>query len=218
MILIVIHGALNNSIKPFIYEVLSNENQNKIVKVNGVSKITLLIILFLSLGLSMVAQDYIFYLIPREYHGALYITPILILGFVLQTYYHNASRILIYHKKVKLVTYSSMVTGLFNIVLNIIFIPKFGVLAAAITTAMSYGLHGFFMSFITKVKFGYSNGGGWPFFLMLLFILINGFFLMVTLNVFWSSILKCLILGGLGLTLYLTNKKIILSIYRKRND
>jgi O-antigen/teichoic acid export membrane protein len=45
---------------------------------------------------------------------------------------------LLFHKKTSLITVSAIAAGLLNMVLNIVFIPRYGYVAAAVTTLVSY--------------------------------------------------------------------------------
>jgi O-antigen/teichoic acid export membrane protein len=75
---------------------------------------------------------------PREYQeGVIIIAPIL-LGVFFQFLYSSYVNIEFYHKKTKFIALGTTLAALINVLLNIIFIPIFGYLAAAYTTLVSY--------------------------------------------------------------------------------
>ena len=75
----------------------------------------------------------------KSFHAGLYLMPILILSYVFNDlnelycfYFH-------YEKKVKYFYFSFAVAAIINLILNILLIPKYGYVAAAYTTLISYG-------------------------------------------------------------------------------
>ena len=73
-----------------------------------------------------------------EFGEALYLLPILIMGYVFSDIAEVYNFFLYYSKKVKLFYVSFVFTALVNFVLNLLLIPKYGYQVAAYTTLISY--------------------------------------------------------------------------------
>ena len=104
----------------------------------------------------MITPEAVKLFIAKEYHECMYLIPILVVGMYflfLYTFFYDVEY---YHKKTKYIAIASIVAAVLNIVLNAIFIPKFGYLAAGYTTAVGYFvlmiLHMCFMRRIDKRK------------------------------------------------------------------
>lgn len=74
----------------------------------------------------------------KEFEEALYLLPILIIGYVFSEMAEIYNFFLYHSKKVKLFYVSFAVTAVINFVLNLILIPKYGYEIAAYTTVVSY--------------------------------------------------------------------------------
>jgi O-antigen/teichoic acid export membrane protein len=106
--------------------------------VSTVTRYYLLISIPAVVGLSVLARPVIEILTSHEYHQSYYITPfIAISGFLLglQQRYHLGIQ---FKKKTKVIMYSIVIAGLINLALNLIFVPKYGYVAASITTLVGY--------------------------------------------------------------------------------
>ena len=81
------------------------------------------------------------YLLPVFYNQELsvgfYIIPLLSSAFLLQPFYLKANYTMIYEKRTITIAIISVLCCLFNIILNFIFIPKYGILAAVYLTFIS---------------------------------------------------------------------------------
>ena len=92
--------------------------------------IFLLILLFSKQILSiMFGSEYIV--------GSLALT-ILLFGYMVRSLTHVNSAILIMLKKTKLLFFSGLIAAIFNIILNYLLIPKFGIIGGAIATSFSF--------------------------------------------------------------------------------
>ncbi|MEI8278344.1 MAG: oligosaccharide flippase family protein [Bacteroidota bacterium] len=73
----------------------------------------------------------------KSYHSSLYIIPIVIVGHWFNAIFPIYSRNFQYQKKTYIAAIVSISAGILNIGLNILFIPKYGSMAAAYTTTIS---------------------------------------------------------------------------------
>jgi len=117
------------------------ENKTKEINQEFRSKITryYLIVAFpAALGLSVLAKPAINMLTASGYHSGYIIIPWVAFGSFLVGIDHRFSYIFGFYKRTDLNMYCVLSAALLNIGLNIIFIPKYGYVAAAITTFISY--------------------------------------------------------------------------------
>lgn len=96
------------------------------------------------------------YLISNDELKLVYpLSIIIIMGFAYRPYYWSAINRLQYYEKTTELWKISFVAGILNVVLNILFIPIFGIIAAAITTLFSLlyiGFSGHFMKAYKKIE------------------------------------------------------------------
>lgn len=134
-------SAIQTVYNPWFYEMMdlnTKESKNKI-KVRS-SQYAILLACFT--GLVMLACPEILLIMgPEAYQEAKYASiPILLGGFFSSLYTIPAS-VEYYHKKTKCIATTTCTIAVLNIILNYIFIHKFGYIAAAYTTLFSYILY-----------------------------------------------------------------------------
>ncbi len=138
---------------PFTYKSLKSDNYNKVGKY---SNILLLFIGVISLGLIICAPEIIKILAPIEYYSAVWVIPPIVLGLYFSFLSSLFGNIEFYYKKNIFVTIATTGAAILNIILNAIFIPRFGFIAAGYTTAVGYVVltiaHFIFMSKIQPQK------------------------------------------------------------------
>ncbi len=101
-------------------------------------------------GLSALADPIIGILISQKYHGGYRIVPIVAFGALFVGVAHRFSMGLVYEKRNDLLMYCYIASGLINLGLNWMLIPKFGYMAAAVATFLSYASMLFLTVFISK--------------------------------------------------------------------
>lgn len=120
---------------PFTYKSLKSNNYNKVGKY---SNILLVFIGVISLGLIICAPEIIKILAPIEYYSAVWVIPPIVLGLYFSFLSSLFGNIEFYYKKNIFVTIATTGAAILNIILNAIFIPRFGFVAAGYTTAVGY--------------------------------------------------------------------------------
>jgi O-antigen/teichoic acid export membrane protein len=102
------------------------------------------------------SKEVVVLLAPEKYYEAVYLVPVIVMGYSFVFLYSLFFQYASYRKRTELIAISSVLAGAINIVLNYIFIPIYGYMAAAVTTMISYGLlfffHYFNARFILKEK------------------------------------------------------------------
>lgn len=127
--------ALNNSWCPFYYDDLDTQNlrQLKYRSRNYIELFTVLVIGFL-----MLSREVSYILASEEYWSGIDVIPVLTLAIYFTFMYQFPVNFEFFCKKSKIIAAGTVCTAIFNIVLNALLIPKWGMYGAAIATAFSY--------------------------------------------------------------------------------
>lgn len=134
-VLRIINSAILASYIPYTYKSIKNGCFEGIRKN---SSYLLIIISIMNLGLICVAPEAIKFLGPEEYQGAMYVIPPIAMSVIFMFLFNLFANIEYYFEKTKFVACASVGSAVLNVILNIIFIPKFGYIAAGYTTLVCY--------------------------------------------------------------------------------
>ena len=126
--------ATNGAFKSWAYHALDS---GKYEGIKLIQKWYLFFFLIISIGLLMISPEIIKILAPASYWDFRYIPPFLAGScmFVLSTFYSMIGE---FYKKAGKVSLCVAVAAISNIILNLIFIPRYGAIAAAYTSFFSY--------------------------------------------------------------------------------
>lgn len=137
MIMEMVIYSINSAFIPIMFEKMNKKEEFELQTYFVIfTKITLLSAMILMLFSSEIATV----LADERYIRALPIIPIVIYGYIFKYLYTFYSNVEYFHKKTKALAFFSIVAGVVNILLNIIFVPQYGAVAAAYTTTVSYAL------------------------------------------------------------------------------
>ena len=149
----VLIGAVNGSRVPWTYEQLKAGTYDRLKSVTNA-----LVVLMgaISIGVVLISPEIIGILGTDDYRAALYVIPIVTLGVFFTFVYDLYASIEFYYGATKYVMYASLTGAVLNIVLNAVFIPIFGFMAAAYTTLICYIvfmlMHWFFARRVLRTK------------------------------------------------------------------
>ena len=132
---LIVWTAVNSSLLPFTYEKCKNRD------FSSINKVTLPILaLFAGICVTvcMFAPEVVRIMSTEQYMEAIYVIPPLIGGLFFQVQYYIFANIIYYFKKPKYVMVGSLSATALNLVLNYIFINKYGYIAAGYTTIFCY--------------------------------------------------------------------------------
>lgn len=135
MIATVITTSLEGIWVPWFYKQLMEKNSKDI---NIIAKDYINLMTYCLIGVIMVGPEVVKILASSSYwDGIKIIPPVVISNFIIFAYtlYVNIEH---FHKKTKGITVNTVIAAITNIILNYLFIPKFGYVAAAFTTLVSY--------------------------------------------------------------------------------
>lgn len=195
MIMQIIVMALNKSWLPIFYDKM---NRNDIQSIPNIVKNYSRIVFFVAIALIFFSKEIMIIMTDKSYYEALKIVPIVVLSFMFVFLYTIYANFAFYFKKTILISIFTFIAAFINIVLNYLFIPKFGYISAAFTTLVSFiilfGLHYFNSTYILKIKtnlpltlFFFET------FLVILCLLIN-YVVFDKINIFLALLIKIAIL------------------------
>jgi len=102
-------------------------------------------------GLSILAKPMLVTLTTSEFVSlGVFIVPLVALSMIFEGVRAIFGEILMLFKRTKIFGTASIIAGSVNLVLNIALIPYFGIIAAAVTTLISYGILGFIMYYVSR--------------------------------------------------------------------
>lgn len=151
MIFILILSGVEASLTPYIYKSLK-ENKisqlyNNTVGIIGIE--ALLAIIFICF-----LPDIFMFLLPKAYYPALHVIPPVLIGIFFSMLYNIFGAVEFFYEENKYIAIASFIGATLNIILNYIFIPIFGFMAAAYTTLICYlafcCVHYYFMKQVLK--------------------------------------------------------------------
>lgn len=139
-VLIIINVAIMDSIIPWEYKCLDKKEYNKIAFISNTS---LILIASVNIIVAICAPEIITIMAPEEYKQAMYIIPPVAISNVFIFMFNLYANIEYFYSKTKMVALASCISAITNIILNYIFIQKFGYVAAGYTTLACYILYAF---------------------------------------------------------------------------
>lgn len=147
----IIWSSMNKAWAPWLYDNIHANNVNVIRKK---SIIYLGVFSILIIGVFFITPEFLLLMGGRQYMDAVYCMPPVILACFYQFVYGMYVNLEIYEKKTYLISIGTVSAALINLCLNFIFIPKYGYLAAAYTTLVSYfALFVFHYLIVKKISF-----------------------------------------------------------------
>lgn len=134
-LMILFTSAIGGAFTPWIYRKIDEKDYKSIPQVC----MAILIVFFaLAFVFMMIAPELIRFFAPEDYYGAIYVIPPVVASNFFILMYSLISRIEYYFESTKIVAAISIITGIINIVMNYLCIPKWGYVVAAYTTLISY--------------------------------------------------------------------------------
>ena len=156
MLLNLVANGMNSSLTGYVYRCMKSGHTEKLAQINSLAA---LLVGGCGILLICIVPDVFRIMLPAAYHEALWIVPPVTLAAYFMFLYPMFGAIEFYFEVNHYVTIASCVGAILNVVLNMIFIPWFGYVAAAYTTLLCYicfaGSHYYFMRKILLEK-GYT--------------------------------------------------------------
>lgn len=208
LIMTLFNSALMQTISPWLYKKIKD---GKIEKISKIAYPSLILIAIVNVALIACAPEAVAIFAPSSYYEAIWIIPPVAMSVFFMFAYDLFAKFEFYFEKTKLITIATMIGAIFNIVLNYIFIPKYGYYAAGYTTLICYIIytlfHYIFMVKICKNKYK----GKSPYNIRVLIkitivFIVSGFVFMFLYN---YMIIRYSIILVLVITLIIKRKKVM---------
>lgn len=145
--------SLNSAFAPWLGEKI---NSNSISEINNVCRKYIAIFLLPLFFVSIISPEILLILGGHKYLAAKYVIPPVVISCYVQFIYSVFVDIEQFAKRTISMAIISVIAALINIWLNICFLPKYGYIAAAYTTLISY-ICLMLMHYITICRIGYKN-------------------------------------------------------------
>ena len=126
--------AINGSLMPFVFE---KKNSGDIESIRRVTRLIVTFYAGLVVMVTLAAPELLMILAPEEYSEGLKAIPPIAAMIFLNALYNIYASIEFYYKRSIGIAISTIIAAVVNIVLNLIFIPEYGLTAAAYTTLVA---------------------------------------------------------------------------------
>lgn len=208
-------NALTSAFTPYVYNNLKN-NQSK--KISDVTNKLLLVVAGMNLCVILFGPEIISFFAPKQYSEAIWAIPPVATSVFFMFFYNVFTIVEFYYEKTSYVMMASVLGAILNIILNYIFISKFGYIAAAYTTLICYILfailHYYYANRVLKNnnhKFGFNTR----------YVCIVSLFslseLIIMLPLYNNIFLRYLVIIILFLIMVLNRKKLIILTHELLN-
>ena len=138
--------SINNAWIPWYFDQLKAKNT---FLIKEYSKQYIIFFIWLTSCFLLVSPELVYLMGGNNYINGIYIVPLIAVGYFFVFYYSFYVNYQFYKQKTHLIPLATMSAAVINIILNICLIPRFGVIGAALTTAISYFLLLFFHYIMT---------------------------------------------------------------------
>lgn len=137
-IMVLFNQALMQTLNPWIYQKIKAK---KIQDIEGVGYISLIIVAVSNLALILLAPEVIAVFAPESYYDAVWTVPPVAMSVFFMYSYDLFTKFAFYFDKTKLIMAASVISAVFNVLLNYIFINLYGYIAAGYTTLVCYMIY-----------------------------------------------------------------------------
>jgi O-antigen/teichoic acid export membrane protein len=144
--------SVTNAWSPFFYKTAGEPDAPRML--SRFSTYYILLIVFLGTGISALAEDMLLIVASNPaYHTAYRVVPWVVMGFVMRGFYFLFVTALYYKKQVRALPFVTIGAGLLNVGLNLLTVPIYGYMAAAVNTFVAYAAQAFVMYFLAQRAF-----------------------------------------------------------------
>jgi len=138
-IMLMFNSAVAQSLDPWIYQSIK---ERKLSRIGPISYKLIAVIALINFIVMALAPEVLVILAPASYQSALWVIPPVTASVFFQFMYDLFASFQFYFKKTKWIAIGSCAGAILNIILNAIFIPQFGFIAAGYTTLVCYIMFG----------------------------------------------------------------------------
>lgn len=127
--------SINASLIPWTYEKCE---KGQFKEIDSLTRLLVLGYGIICAVVMFLAPEVVYVLAPASYYEGIYVIPSVIIGVYFSALYFIFANVVYYYKRPKYVMAGSVISAVVNVVLNALFIPRYGFLAAGYTTMISY--------------------------------------------------------------------------------
>jgi len=135
MVMQIFSQSITSTMNPWIYKTIK---RGQIKRIENASYIILVAVAAVNLILILFSPELLLILAPEDYQRAVWIIPPVTISVFFMFLYNLFVTFEYYYEKTKFVPIATGISALLNIILNYIFIPRFGYVAAGYTTLICY--------------------------------------------------------------------------------
>ncbi len=145
--LLIFVSAFNQAYQPSYYQLMSSDDNDIENKLINTFKIWLIAVTIGTSVLLIFGKPFLSIFIGPKFEEVSSLFPFLVLSVYFGSYYYLFSLTIFYFKKTKLLPVITGTSAIINIILNILFIPYYGIFGAAVATIISH----FWVSLISYI-------------------------------------------------------------------
>lgn len=135
LIMTLFNTALSQTMGPWVYQRIKAK---RYAEMRPITYSTLVAVAFLNLALIALAPEAVAVFAPPEYHAAIFVVPPVAMSVFFMYAYDLFAKYAFYYEKTWLVMMASVAGATLNVLLNWLFLPVFGYMAAGYTTLICY--------------------------------------------------------------------------------
>lgn len=204
-IITILWSSINMAFSPWLGEKI---HRNDVKSVYNMSTGYVMIVAIFVVGIMLIAPEMLMIMGGENYISSMYVIPPVMLGCLFQYIYTMYVNIEQFMKKTVGMAFGSALAAIINVALNMLFIPKYGYIAAAYTTLVSYGFLLVFHYILVK-RIGlsmYYNTRN------ILLIVILGLIITISVNMLYSY---DLVRYGMAIIYFIVISILLLKNYKK---
>jgi O-antigen/teichoic acid export membrane protein len=137
-VMIMASGAITNAWIPFLYKRVADDGEQANPGLARLVTYYTLVVSAIAVVLCLFARDTILLLTSAPFHGASAIVPIVVVGYLWNSLYIVPANFLFVANRTAYLPIATLGGAVLNIGLNIILVPRYGIMAAAWTTLVAF--------------------------------------------------------------------------------
>ena len=134
----IVTAGINAAWTPFLFKEMANSDEKTMAMLSRFTTYIILVFCLLWVSLTLFSNEIITLIAPPAYYGASRIVPWVTTGFFVRSLYFFPVNILFLAKKTALIPVVTGISAALNIGLNLLLIPHWGIMVAAINTLVGY--------------------------------------------------------------------------------
>lgn len=139
-IITIVATAINYAWVPFFFRVDAQEGEAGKPRLASLATYYMAVLTWAALGLALLAKHVLFLLTAPSYHAGYRVIPWIIGGLFLSGLYYIPANCLFLKSKTGWIPIVTVISGIVNVCLNLMWVPRYGIMAAAWATFLAYGV------------------------------------------------------------------------------